>query len=462
MKKMKNLIISRIILVAAFFLHVTSCKKFVDIPATPTQILNYKVFEDDETASKAITGIYIQMITNGNLFSSGNTTFYPGLSADELYYYTNGLKQEFYKNEIGPGNHELISSIFWSPAYKYIYTSNACIEGIAASATLTIPAKRQLTGEAKFIRAYCYFYLVNLFGDVPLITTTNYEMNAAMPRTAKTLVYDQIVSDLISAQDLLDISYVSSDRVRPNKWAATALLARVYLYKKEWSNAITQSSMVISSGMYALEPVVNSVFLKGSPETIFQLQAGTNNINTWEGNVFLPVSSTVSPTYLLTNTLLNSFEVGDLRRTNWIQSRIFAGQTFFYPFKYTIRSSTTITEYYIYLRLAEQYLISAEAKAQQNDISGSKADLNAIRTRAGLTNTTANDKASLLLAIEHERQVEFFAEWGHRWFDLIRTNRANVVLNALKPTTWQPTDILWPIPSNQINLNPVLTQNPGY
>lgn len=459
---MKNVTIYRIIFTAVFFLHITSCKKFVDIPATPTQISNYKVFEDDGTAAKAITAIYIQMISSGNLFSSGNTTFYAGLSADELYYYTNDSKQEFLKNEIGPGNHGLISSLFWSPAYNYIYTANACIEGLATSTTLTPSVKKGLTGEAKFIRAYCYFYLVNLFGDVPLVTTTDYEQNAAMPRTPKTTVYNQIINDLTDAQSLLETSYVSADRARPNKWAATALLARVFLYKKEWAQAITQSSMVISSGMYSIQPTLNTVFLKNSDETIFQIQPGTNSINTWEGNVFVPASNTVTPTYLLTNTILNSFEAGDNRKTDWIQSRTFAGQTVFYPFKYKIQSNSIVTEYYIYLRLAEQYLIRSEAKAQQDDITGSKADLNIIRNRAGLSNTTANDKASLLLAIEHERQVEFFAEWGHRWFDLIRTNRANIVLNALKPATWQPTDTLWPIPLIQINLNSALTQNPGY
>lgn len=459
---MKNSPIYQILFATAFFLQTTSCKKFVDIPATPTQILSYKVFEDDGTAAKAITGIYIQMITNGNLFSSGNITFYAGLSADELYYYSNDSKQDFLKNEIGPGSHDLISSVFWSPAYKYIYTANACLEGLAASATLTPSVRKELTGEAKFIRAYCYFYLVNFFGDVPLITATDYELSAVSPRTPATAVYDQIIDDLTSAQSLLDASYISGDRVRPNKWAATALLARTYLYKQQWANAITQSAMIISSGMYTLEPAVNRVFLKGSNETIFQLQAGTNNINTWEGNVFIPASNTVTPTYLLTDTLLHSFEAGDLRRTSWVQSRVFAGQTLFYPFKYKVQTGTIVTENYIYLRLAEQYLISAEAKAHQNDISGSQADLNAIRNRAGLTNTTANDQASLLLAVEHERQVEFFAEWGHRWFDLVRTKRADVILKALKPATWQPTDILWPIPAKQINLNPALTQNPGY
>jgi hypothetical protein len=79
-----------------------------------------------------------------------------------------------------------------------------------------------------------------------------------------------------------------------------------------------------------------------------------------------------------------------------------------------------------------------------------------------LPNTAANTQSSLLLVIEQERRIEFFAEWGHRWLDLKRTNRADPILGALKPATWQPTDVLWPIPQDQINLNPSLTQNPGY
>ncbi len=459
---MKRLIIYRFTLIFFFAQSVISCKKFVEVPPSPTQIMNYKVFENDGTATRAIIGMYIQMIESKNLFSSGHTTFYPGLSADELYYYSNDVKQEFFKNEIGTNSHDLISIVFWSPAYKYIYAANACIEGLAKSQTLTPSLKRSLTGEAKFIRAYCYFYLVNLFGDVPLITTTDYEVNSLMPRTAKFLVYDQIISDLIDAQNLLEAAYPTSEKIRPNKWTATALLARTYLYKEEWAKAAEQSSMVISSGMYSLVTNVNNVFLKSSNETIFQLQPGSININTWEGNVILPPSSAVVPTYLLTNTVLNAFETGDLRRDSWVKSRDLSGQTFFYPFKYKVQMSAAVTEYYIYLRLAEQYLIRSEAKAQLNDIGGSQADLNVIRNRAGLSNTAAADKASLLLAIEHERQVELFAEWGHRWFDLKRTNRANTILSTLKPSTWQPTDVLWPIPSIQISLNSALTQNPGY
>ena len=459
---MKRINILHIVLFCFAAQMIFSCKKFVEIPPSPTQIMNYKVFENDGTATRAIIGIYIQMINSNNLFTSGNTTFYSGLSADELNYYSNDWRLEFIKNEITIANHDLISAGFWSPAYKYIYASNACIEGLEKSQSLTPSIKKSLLGEAKFIRAYCYFYLVNLFGDVPLVTTTNYEVNSLMPRTAKSLVYDQIVDDLQDAQDLLDQAYLSTERVRPNKWTATALLARTYLYKEEWAKAAEQASMVISSGIYSLNSNLDNVFLKSSNETIFQLQPGSTAINTWEGNVILPPTNSAPPTYLLTDTLLNSFESGDRRRTSWVKSRDFVGQTYYYPNKYKVQTSSNLTEYYVYLRLAEQYLIRAEARSQLNDISGAQADVNTIRNRAGLVNTTADDKVSLLFAIEQERKVELFSEWGHRWFDLKRTNRANTILSILNPSTWQSTDVLWPIPTSQLNLNPSLTQNPGY
>jgi hypothetical protein len=438
-----------------------SCKKFVDVSPSPTQIMNYKVFENDATATRAVIGIYIQMMLN-NQFTSSNTTLYAGLSADELYYYTNDLKQEFLKNEIGFSNHDLIAIVFWNPAYRYIYAANACIEGLNKSQTLTASMKSRLIGEAKFIRAYCYFYLANLFGDVPLITTTSYLDNAIKARDPKSKVYDQIVKDLIDAEMQLTNDYPTAEKVRPNSLVASALLARVYLYLGDWNKANELSTKVINSGVYSLSTNLNSVFLKGSSETIFQLQPGASNINTWEGSTIIPTSNSALPTYLITNTLLNSFETGDLRRVNWIQSRIFSGQVIYYPYKYKVQSNQAISEYYVYLRLAEQYLIRAEAKIQLNDIAGSQADLNIIRRRAGLNNTNATDKGSILLAIEKERQVEYFAEWGHRWFDLNRTNRSNTVLATLKPATWQITDMLWPIPTTQLNLNTALVQNPGY
>jgi len=121
--------------------------------------------------------------------------------------------------------------------------------------------------------------------------------------------------------------------------------------------------------------------------------------------------------------------------------------------------------------VAEQYLIRAEARAQQNNISGAQADVNVIRNRAGLANdTTMTDKATAMAAIENERRHELFCEWGHRWFDLKRwpsltspatQTRADDVLGTLK-STWTSTSILFPIPQPARNNNPNLTQNEGY
>jgi len=160
--------------------------------------------------------------------------------------------------------------------------------------------------------------------------------------------------------------------------------------------------------------------------------------------------------------LVNAFESGDKRKSSWTASLVYNGTTYYYPYKYKSIVQGANTEYYTLLRLAEQYLIRAEARARQNNISGSQADLSVVRNRAGLPNTTAGDEASLLLAIERERRVELNCEWGHRWLDLKRTNRVDAVIGAIKPATWKPTAALYPIPVGQISLNPNLTQNAGY
>jgi hypothetical protein len=115
----------------------------------------------------------------------------------------------------------------------------------------------------------------------------------------------------------------------------------------------------------------------------------------------------------------------------------------------------------VILRLAEQYLIRAEAEANLDNLIGAITDLNMIRNRAGLPNTTASDKTTILLAIENERQAELFCEGGNRWFDLKRTNRANKILSSEK-ANWKQSAALYPIPQTEINADPNLTQNIGY
>jgi hypothetical protein len=176
----------------------------------------------------------------------------------------------------------------------------------------------------------------------------------------------------------------------------------------------------------------------------------------------VPSSSGVIPSYLITNSLYNSFESGDLRRLDWIGIDTVSNQVYSFPFKYkTGRVSGTPNENYVVLRLADIYLIEAEAKANLNNISGAIGDLNIVRNRAGLLNISANNQAAVLTSIVTERQHEFFCEWGNRWFDLNRLNLSNSVFSSEKHG-WKTTSNLYPIPQNEINLNPALKQNLGY
>jgi len=439
-----------------------SCKKFVEVENPADQLNSDAVFRDSSTATSAITGIYSEMLTNRNLFSNSAVTLYAGMSADELYYYTPGLKDEFTHNQITQANHGNIDNSFWKPAYKNIYAANLAIEKLSQSQSLSGSLKNQLTGEAKLIRALCYFQLVNLFGDVPLVTSSKYTENVSAPRAAVASVYSQVINDLLDAKNLLPVDYTTTERVRPNKLTAAALLSRCYLYTGNWQNAESEATAIISSGLYSLEPDLNNVFLNSSTEAIWQLMPVRPGFNTYEGLEILPVSTFSTPTYLITPGLRNAFETGDNRKAAWINSRVFNNDTLYYAFKYKIPYNTVLTEYYIVFRLAEQYLIRAEAELNQNKIPAAQADINMVRFRAGLANTLANDAASLKIAIEQERRAELFCEWGHRWYDLKRTGRAGIVLAPLKGTNWQATDSLWPIPQPEINLNPSLTQNPGY
>ncbi|SDH49458.1 RagB/SusD family nutrient uptake outer membrane protein [Mucilaginibacter gossypii] len=459
---MKNKKLFRIVSAVVLFgaAALPSCKKFEDIPPPQTQAESSQVFSSDATATSAVVGLYYQMIANNLTLMNGAVTVYTGLSADELSNVNPNSDYDAFKNNAIPANSATINSKFWTNAYRYIYQANAVIAGLAASQTITAGVKDQLRGEMLFARTLNYFYLVNLYGDVPLVLTTDYGISGALPRTPVVTVNQQIVADLTEARQLLSATYSTATNVRPNGMAAAALLARVYLYQKDWTNAEAQATAVINAGTYHLESNLSQVFVNTSAETIFQLARPT--ANTSEGSVFIPASGSAKPTFIITGALLNAFETGDLRKAAWLKTNTTGGNSYTYPYKYKVRNSTTVTENNIVLRLAEVYLIRAEARAQQQDITGALADLNIIRQRAGLAPLVITTQAGLLSAVMHERQTELFAEWGHRWFDLKRTGQADPVLGAFKGSNWQTADALYPVPLPQILLNPALTQNPGY
>jgi hypothetical protein len=471
------------IISSLFCWSVISCSKMAEVETPYTTISSENIFSTDATAVSVLTGIYAKLANEQIGFVNSTLSglsFYTSLSSDELVlqiksnlnnvnFYTNSLKS----NPISPD--------YWTSIFGVVYKANAAIEGLNKSTTLTPKVKQQLLGEAKFMRAFCYFYLTNLFGDVPLVVSTDYSKNAILVRESKEKVYLQIVGDLKDAQNLLGDKFLKGDalteytlgseeRVRPTKWAATALLARTYLYTQDWGNAEIEATKVIeNTSLFTLQPLVNT-FKKNNKEAIWQLQSvgtGTSS-NTGEGRLFiLPASGPgfSNPVYLSTR-IVNSFELNDKRKTSWVDSVKPASGVYYYPAKYKIGSvNTSNQEYCTVIRLAELFLIRAEARAQQNKISEAQVDINQIRARAQLANTTAGDKPSLLTAIMQERKVELFTEWGHRWFDLKRTGNVDATMSIVTPIkggTWETTDRLYPIPATELTKAPQLTQNPGY
>jgi hypothetical protein len=274
-------------------------------------------------------------------------------------------------------------------------------------------------------------------------------------------VYQKLIEDILRAKDLLPTTNNNLARVRPNHWVASALLARVYLYRGNWTSALAEADHVISNGGYALGEI-EQVFLKGSTSTLWQLDSGLPGTNTHEAHTF-SILSTPPANSALSDYLIDDFEVGDARFDEWVKSISDGENTWYYPYKYKLYTLTETTEECsILFRLAELYLIAAEAQAQLGNLPGALGYLNLIRNRASLPPLMSMGQQMLLTAIYKERRIEFFTEQGHRFFDLKRTGRANAVLSPIKPN-WEGTDILLPMPESELVLNPnLLPQNEGY
>lgn len=455
---------SNIYLWLSLLLILNACDSFVAVDLPGSQLTNVAVFEDNATANAALTSIYSKIRDNGILTGTNS-----GISnqlanyTDDMVAYGNPTNPSFpfYNDNVLPSNTSI--SDYWNASYNQIYSANAILEGVDLSTELSEENKKLLQGEAFFIRALVHFNLVNLFGDVPYIKETDYRKNATANRMPTQQVYENIILDLEKAVTLLPENYSSTSRVRPTKYVAKALLSRTYLYTKAYAQAANEATTVLNqTAIYSLEENLNDVFLLRSKETIWQLQAGISGQNTQEAAVFVFLSGPPS-LVALSDNLVASFATADMRKTNWTKAITDGTTTWYHANKYKERDFTGVSkEYSIVFRLAELYLIRAEARAHQGDLIGAKEDLNIIRQRAGLAPAMAISQAEIITAIVQERRWEFFTEHGHRFFDLKRLNLLDNTLSAVKPG-WNTTDQLFPIPQSELSTNPNLRpQNPGY
>ncbi|WP_188133751.1 RagB/SusD family nutrient uptake outer membrane protein [Chitinophaga sp. CF418] len=478
-------------LLACFGLLTGGCKKLADVDTPINSTSTENVYKDNSTASAVFIGLYSRI--SARFFNGGlaSLSVYGELSADNLSIYDINTSRSFaryYRNDLEPTYADETSTTYWQTVYQLLYTVNDAIANLNGNAHLSPKVASRLLGEAYFLRAFCYFYLVNLYGDVPLILTTDPEANAKAGRTSTTEVYAQMNNDLSNAEALLTQDYVPADvtkttneRLRPNLAAVHALQARVFLYQKNYSAAESAATKVIEQSDYFFTEL-NNTFLKNSPETIWALQSVTYGINTFANRYLLITDIGLDGSdnnFYLSESLLNNFEAGDQRKTDWVRSIETNGKIYYYPTKYrspVIAGSTVFEEYDIVLRLSEQYLIRAEARNEQNNIAGAIADLNMLRDkrRGPQTPDVGNPLPAISLTVTQqqlrplilkERRSELYTEWGHRWFDLKRSGTIDAVMSVevqKKDATWSSYKGLFPIPTSEIFVNRALTQNTGY
>ncbi len=499
MMKLSYKNIKYVLLLGSFF--SLGCSKLVDIDEPIDTTTTAKLFLTDDKADQTIAGMYAQMTIGQQTsiaLTNGGATIYAGLAGDELV--PNDAVGLVESNDIFKykmlAENTLSESILWIPTYKTVYTANAILDGEAAStsATLTKAKRNDLKASAMFVRALCFFYLTNFYGDIPLPFSSNHVNNMKLTKMPQAQVYEKIIADLEEALLLHEegTSQSPTIKTRANKQAIETLLARVYLYVENWEKAAFYANKVITKGPNTLE-TLQKAFNTNSKEAIFQLSIIPNIVGFHEvvyltpqlpllllpvdaqgyftePDIFEENSPMLIPQNYLSDELVNAFENGDKRKEVWASYNPSAnippynGRRFYFPYKYKNAEDPAVSPgSYTVLRLAEAYLIRAEARAMLNETSLAAEDIDQIRLRAGLGRTIATDQDALIKAVAQERRVEFFAEWGHRFFDLKRTGKALAVLSAIPEKSAITKDkLVFPIPKNDIKNNPKLIQNPGY
>ncbi len=432
----------------------SACKKFVTVPLPDTKISSSAIFSDTTSLKAALNGVYASLSTYNS--GSSNDFTYGALLSDEMtstlttLYITASNSTYGLNDDFG----------FFSYYYAAIYNANYILAGIDDASAIPAAFASQVKGECYFLRAFSYFKLTNYYGTVPLVLTPDVTASATLGNSTVADIYKSIIADLQNAVTLLSDTYAAGTRTRANKATANTLLAKAYLYTNDFTDAAAAASAVINSGIYSLVTDLNSVFYSTSNETIWQLWNSYGY--TLAANGYVP-SNTASLYFVVRPDLVNSFETGDLRKSAWIKEGTGAAAGSYYPYKWKLKATTAGTaEYLIQFRLAEVYLIRAEAYAHNNDVTDGLADLSAVRNRAGLTTPPdITTTEQLLDAVAAERRKELMFEGSNRWYDLVRTNQAVNVLPALKPG-FDSHLMLLAFPASAINTNPNLVQNPGY
>jgi starch-binding outer membrane protein, SusD/RagB family len=430
-----------------------SCKKFLEVEPVDS-VSDGQTIVDKTSAETATRGLYRALSADGYYGLTFQSIGY--LSGDNVQWTgSQSIIQQFISHNVRADNANIASA--WSAIYATINRANHIIAKVpnVTDPLLTQTLRNQLTGEAYFVRALAYFDLARTWGGVQLALTPTSSAadKAGITRSSLAETSAQVLSDLTAAEPLLP---ESTNRVRATKKTVWALRARYHLYQKEWALAETYATRLLGdAASYQLVKPYSAFFagnVVATQESVFELSYSSTYTN-GHRNQWQPPANNGTRQWAPNDAfiaLVNDATVGGNRSTLVAKT----SQGLWYGNLY-YRSPATDPAYV--LRIAEQYLIRAEARAQQpGKLTDALTDLNAVRNRAGLTNSTAVTQNDILLAIENERRIEFAFE-PHRWFDLVRTDRAAAVLGVTDKNKW-----VLPVPANEVLIDVALKQNFSY
>lgn len=439
------------ILLTAISLSTVSCSDFLD-QKPDNYISDAAVIQSLSSAKAALNGAYHDLASSsyygGQYFDAG-----VNLAADNVtwtgslnYYYDFDTHQYSAENQL--------LSYAWYAIYATVNQTNQVIDKVTVLNDGSESERRRIIAEATVIRSLAFFDLARTWGNIPVVkqaTSSPTQFDGVKQTKAKD-VYQLVVDDVLAIYN--DLSE-SSDRVHVTRSAADAFLARVYLYLEQWDKAEQYASKVIDNGNYALGTIQDLIDNKETAESIWELaysSSFTNQQSTYWRSPDQGGRHEWGPSKELVQLLADPTVGGD--RKAFYQD--FSSAQVPDYFVGTLYHRSTLDDDVIIFRLAEQYLIRAEARANQQNVSGALSDLNIIRRRANISEIV--DVAStqeLLNLIADERRVELALE-PHRWFDLIRTGKAESVLGI---KTYQT---IFPIPYNDIQADKDLVQNDNY
>jgi hypothetical protein len=482
---------------------LSSCNKLSENPSST--IVSSQFYKTSSDAVAAVTAVY-------STLNSDPANDFPIYGRNLNLLVENGSDNQIYSpSNTNPDVRALGTATYvssndrvhktWEQHYYGISRANVAIDNIPnipASQFTDTTTQPRLVREAKFIRALLYFNLVRLFGAVPLVLhdPTTVQVSALLVgRTSVDSIYNQIISDLTDATNL-PVSYSGANVGRATSGAAHALLAKVYVTRKDWADAWTQLQIVINSGQYGLFPNYQDAFqrpTKNGIEHIFSVQFESNlgalNSQQYLSESFLAFNPATWPIDVPADSSVSQlFSPTDKRYNVTFYTTQFdaaTGQTIVYKTAYTpyfnkfvdyelspLNNQGKSGMNYPVIRYAEILLLEAEVLNELNGGPTAQAYLaiNQVRERASVPDLTVGlNQSDFRDSVFLENRKEFIQE-GHRWFDLVRRGGSYLydALNAIGPKQIAngggaaPKDTLFPIPLTEVQLDPYLTQNPGW